>query len=179
MTNVFSNDLQILRKKNRTFCESFKISLSKLKLEKILDNSRQFDSKNAAKLLKRFHLEKCNRLESKHYVFALVSKANLSQSLQPHSNSFEKSQHFDSSQSLLCIDDEHRLKVANRFLAEKDRWWIANLYFNDMRSRLWLLRSLLSIQISTRMQKTRYASRTSIQQDTLMKISIVKFVSRP
>lgn len=121
MTNVSSNDLQILRKKNRTFCESFKISLSKLKLEKILDNPRQFDSKNAAKLLKRFHLEKCNRLESKHYVFALVLKANLSQSLQPHSNFFEKSQHFDSPQSLLCIDDEHRLKVANRFLAEKDQ----------------------------------------------------------
>lgn len=178
MTNVLSNDLQILRKKSRTFCESFKISLSKLKLKKILNNSRQFDSKNAAKLLKRFHLKKCNRLEPEHYVFALVSKANLLQSLQSHSNLFEKSQHFDSSQSLLCIDDEHHLKVANRFLVEKDRWWIANLYFNDMRSRLWLLRSLLSIQISTRMQKTRYASRTSIQQDTLMKISIVKFVSR-
>jgi len=136
MANVPPNDLQILREKGRTFCGSFKIPLSKLKLEEIPDNPRQFDPKNAAKLLERFHLEKCNRLEPEHYVSALVSKADLPQSLQPHSNPFEEPQHFDPPQPLPCIDGEHRLEAANRFLAGEDRWWVANLYSNGMRSRL-------------------------------------------
>ena len=128
MENISPNDLQILQEKSRTFCGSFKIPLSKLKLEDIPDNPRQLDPKNVANLLEKFNLEDCNRLDPENYVSALVSRADLPQALQPDNKFFKKSQHFDPQHSLVCIHGKHCLEATQQFLAGDERWWVSDLY---------------------------------------------------
>ncbi len=134
MNNISPDGLKILREKSRKFCGSFKIPLSKLKFEDVPDNPRQFDPRNAARLLENFGPEHCNRLEPDHYEPALISRADLPQGLQYNRNPFEEPRRFDPPHQLTCIDGEHRLKAADQFLAGEDRWWVANLYSDGMRS---------------------------------------------
>ncbi|KAL9132046.1 MAG: hypothetical protein Q9217_000174 [Psora testacea] len=132
MENISPDDLQILQEKSRTFCGSFKIPLSKLKFEDIPDKPRQLDWKNVANLVRKFGLEDCKRLEPEHYVSALVSRADLPQGLRADDKLFQEPQHFDPQQPLICIDGEHRLEAADQFLAGEERWWVANLYSDDI-----------------------------------------------
>ena len=143
-----SNELQILREKKQAFCGAFKIPLNKLKLEQTPENPRQIDAKNVTNILERFHLEKCNRLEPERYVSALISRAESPHNLRPHTDPFEEPQHFNPPQALLCLDGEHRLEAANRFLAGEDRWWVANLYFDGTICQPSPLESRLIVQIS-------------------------------
>ena len=145
MENISSDDLQILREKSRTFCGSFKVPLSKLKLEDIPDNPRQLDPKNVANLLQKFSLEDCNRLDPEHYVSALVSRADLPQGLQSDNNSFKEPQHFDPQHSLVCIHGKHRLEAARQFLAGDERWWVTDLYSEGVTLWIWLLGSSLTV----------------------------------
>lgn len=118
--------MQLLREKSRTYCGLFKILLSKVKLEDIPENQRQFGSRDAARLQKSFDLTWCIKIEPDHYVFALMFRANLPRGLQKYGNPFEEPQHFDPPQLLTCIDGEHRLEAIDQFLAGKDRWWVAS-----------------------------------------------------
>jgi hypothetical protein len=130
MEHISDSDIRILQEKSRTFCGSFKIPLKKLRLENIPDNPRQTDEKIIARLEKRFDLGHCDRLKSESYVTALISKADLPQGIRH--DPFEEPQHFDPPQPLICIEGEHRLKAADKFLVGKERWWVANLYFDGI-----------------------------------------------
>lgn len=174
-----SNELQILREKKQAFCGAFKIPLNKLRLEQTPDNPRQIDVKNVANILERFRLEKCNRLEPERYVSALISRAESPHGLRPHTDPFEEPQHFDAPQALLCMDGEHRLEAANRFLAREDRWWVANLYFDGISCPPSPREPGLILQISAQVQRRRYASKNPVQQAILMEISTAKSESPP
>ena len=162
MKNIFFNDLQILQKKSWTFYKSFKVSLSKLKLKNISDDLHQLNSKNVAKLLQKLSLKDCNRLNSEHYVSALILRADLSQDLQSDNNFFKKLQQFDSQHSLVCIYEKHCLKTAQQFLTKNKQWWVLNLYSEDVTLWIWLLDSSLTFvqDISVQTKKTLH------EQDT-------------
>jgi len=180
MKNIFSNNLQILQKKSWTFCRSFKIPLSKLKLEDIPDNPRQLDSKNVANLLKKFNLKDCNRLNPENYVSALVSRADLPQALQPDNKFFKEPQHFDPQHSLVCIHEKHRLEAAQQFLAGDKQWWVLNLYSDGVTLWVWLLGLPLTVfKTSIFRVRMHYMNKTPVQQNTSMETSIAESVSQP
>ena len=120
MKNIISNNLQIFQKKSWTFCESFKISLNKLKHKDILNNPRQLDPQNVANLLEKFVLKDCNRLDSEHYVSTLICRVNLLQGSQTKDNLFKEPQHFDPQYSLLCVHEKHHLEATCQFLTEDE-----------------------------------------------------------
>jgi hypothetical protein len=127
MGDVSDSDLQILREKSRTFLGAFKIPLSKLRLEDIPQNPRQRDDKNVSNLIETFDLARCKKLQSEqNYVSALISRTDLPQGNRY--NAFDEPQYFDPPQPLICLEGEHRLKAADKFLAGEERWWVANLY---------------------------------------------------
>jgi hypothetical protein len=132
MENHSTDNLQIFLEKSRTFCGSFKIPLDKLKPEKIPDNPRQFDPKNKAELVRKFNLVNCQKLDPEHYVPALISRADLPQSVRPNRNLFDEPEQFNPPRELIYIDGQHRLEAAKEFLAGEDRWWVANLFADGM-----------------------------------------------
>ncbi len=90
MKSLSTKDLQIFREKSRMFCESFQISLDKLQAEKLLENLRQRNDKNIARLLNEFSA-KDQRLESENHVLALVSRFAVLQLSRSSDNIFEES----------------------------------------------------------------------------------------
>jgi hypothetical protein len=66
-------DLKIFREKRRAFCGTFKVPLAKLQYEDAPDNPRQFDVKNAVRLLDVFHKQGYYPRELDNHVPALIS----------------------------------------------------------------------------------------------------------
>lgn len=137
MKSLSTKDLQVFREKSRTFCESFQISLDKLQAEKLLDNLRQRNDKNIARLLNEFSA-KDQRLEPENHVLALVSRFALPQLSRSSDNIFEESQWFISKSTLQVLREEHLLKAARKFFKESNRWWVTNLYSEGRKVRFWL-----------------------------------------
>ncbi len=137
MKSLSTKDLQIFREKSRMFCESFQIPLDKLQAEKLLENLRQRNDKDIARLLNEFSA-KNQRLEPENHMLALVSRFALPQLSRSSDNIFEESQWFISKSTLQVLRGEHLLKATRKFFKGSNRWWVANLYSEGRKVRFWL-----------------------------------------
>ena len=125
MDSVFDIEKQYLLEKNKAFCGIFRISLCKLEYENLDVNSRQLDVKNVKRLQKIFELKGCLRLELDNYIPALIFRSllsNLSNLIDESANLIVELSMFDSSISLRCFHDKHRIEVARQHLALTDKW---------------------------------------------------------
>ena len=83
-------------------------------------------------MLKKFILKDCNRLDSEHYIFTLIYRANLLQDLKTKNNNlFIKLQNFDSQYLVLYIYEKYYLKAAYQFLTNNKEWWVTDLYSDN------------------------------------------------
>lgn len=116
MNNLLSNDLQIFREKSRTFCDSIKISLDKIRHEELFNNSRQFNKKNVTTLLDFFRSKNCLRLNLEHYVLALISRFATSRDLHLE----EESSRFNFEHLVICLHERHRLEAMRKFFTRDE-----------------------------------------------------------
>ena len=124
-----SKDIRILQEKSRTFCGAFKIPLDKLACEDLPDNPRQISEKNAVRLLNRFELHQCDRLEPRNYVSAFIPLDKVP-SIPPAYKLYDEPQFLSPDCPLICVHGQHRLLAARLYLEASDRWWVANIYSN-------------------------------------------------
>lgn len=101
--------------------------------------TRSLNSKNIVRLVKIFKLEECFHWESKHYVSALISSEALNVTLRQtncdHDELFVvtvKSLQLNLSSSLICLHMRHHLKAVKQHLNSTDKWWVVDLYLNNL-----------------------------------------------
>ena len=141
MYNLTSNDLQIFREKNRTFCGSVKIPFDQICYEELPSNPREFNEKKVTTLLGFFRSEGCLRLDPKHHVPALISWPAAPQGLYPGG----EPPHFNPKHSVVCLHGRHRLEAAGKFFTgDENRWWVVDLYSGGGRVDLPRRRCLLT-----------------------------------
>ncbi|OXV09096.1 hypothetical protein Egran_03142 [Elaphomyces granulatus] len=115
-----------------------KISLQKLKFERILPGVRTIHDKHVDRLVNIFREEGCSRHIPWNYVPVLISDRTLNQSLQisglEQGDLMEDGQtHFlelPQDISLEVLHGKHRLLAAEKFLW--DKWWTVELYSDDL-----------------------------------------------
>ena len=125
---------QYFLKKNKVFCDVFRIALCKLNQENVEINFRQLNRKNVQKFINVFALESCFKLEFDNYVAALLFHSLLIRVLRiftMSTNDDVMSSIFDSSKSLQCIHDKHRIETAKKYFALKNKWWMINVYVKE------------------------------------------------
>ncbi|KAL2056560.1 hypothetical protein ABVK25_002954 [Lepraria finkii] len=135
MDGPSAKDLQVFREKSRTFCGSFEIPLDKLEHEQLPKNPRQRDATNVARLLDVFHKEGCRPREPENHMLALISRSALPQARPPGGVSrgvFEEPQRLIPESPLRVLRGRHRLEAARKFLKGGDRWWVVDLYSDDL-----------------------------------------------
>ena len=130
--NISSDNLLILKEKTRIYRDFFKISLENIELQITTHNTRQRDSKNIARLLESFALESCNRLQPENYISVLVDGVELPLQIEHSSSNYNKSPTLTLQKTVLCLNGHHRIQAARKFLAGENRWWIADLYLNNI-----------------------------------------------
>lgn len=114
INNLLSNNLQIFREKSRIFCDSIKISLDKICYKEFLNNLRQFNKKDVTILLDFFCSKNCLRLNSEHYVSALISRSAISWDLYSEKELLR----FNLEHSVICLHERYCLKATRNFFAE-------------------------------------------------------------
>jgi Protein of unknown function (DUF3723) len=129
MEGLSARDLKNFREKSRAFCGTFKVPLEKLQYEDPPENPRQFDGKNAARLLDVFHMQGCHPRESDNHVPALISRSAVPEGPLSLDGDLPL---FNPDRPLIYLHGRHRLEAAHRFLTGNDRWWVVDLYSNGM-----------------------------------------------
>ena len=133
-------NLQLSTERNHTYKEQAKVQIHWLVFEDDWEWGTQLlDPKNVARLVKIFNLEECFHWESEHYVLALINPKALYKALTAANHTAgdlftvtEKSVSLELSDSLICLHKRHHLEAAKQYLETKDKWWIVDLYLNDM-----------------------------------------------
>ncbi|KAK3063451.1 hypothetical protein LTS18_000300, partial [Coniosporium uncinatum] len=100
------------------------------------------DPKNVARLIEVFRTEGCHRRYKENFVTALVGRQQLDHALLHNGvqhcelkNADEPPQlAFPATAPVFCIHGRHRLAAAEAFLEPTDRWWTAELHFQDIPS---------------------------------------------
>jgi hypothetical protein len=119
MEGLSAKDLKLFRGKSRAFCGTFRVSLDKLQYEELPNNPRQFDVKNAARLLDIFHKQGCRPRESDNHVPALVSRSSLPEACLNAEGDLPL---LNPNHPLTYLHGRHRLEAAHKFLTGNDRF---------------------------------------------------------
>ncbi|KAL8788265.1 MAG: hypothetical protein Q9213_001785 [Squamulea squamosa] len=135
-----STDEKLLQERFRAYQGSIGCPLRKLRFESQPKNPRQLDAKNIDRILTVFELQGCLRLEPENHIPALVSPATLSAIVKelPEGQrvlvpSVDKPPILsDIPCDLVCLNGQHRVEAAKRFLGAGDKWWIVDLYASDL-----------------------------------------------
>ncbi|KAK3082157.1 hypothetical protein LTS18_001997 [Coniosporium uncinatum] len=98
--------------------------------------------KNVARLIEVFRTEGCHRRHKENFVTALVGRQQLDDALLHNGvqhcelKDVEEPPHltFPATVPVLYIRGRHRLAAAEEFLEPTDRWWTAELYFQEIPS---------------------------------------------
>lgn len=115
-----------------------RISLSALSFSHRLfqEKHRQESAKNTTRLVRIFERSGCRRLEEGNFIDATVEKNDLDAALasvgmitsQLRSLQWAQDAPHLPLHNLLCISGLHRVKAAQEFLPENDKWWIVRLW---------------------------------------------------
>ncbi|KAH8792221.1 hypothetical protein F5882DRAFT_290887, partial [Hyaloscypha sp. PMI_1271] len=131
MEGLSATDLEIFREKSRAFIGSVKMPLDELRHEELPENLRQLDEKNVARLLGIFENPKvgCKRRDSDNHVPVLIPRSALPSRPLRVDNDFQL---LNPDHSLPLLHGRHRIEAARKFFKGNDRWWIADLYSDDL-----------------------------------------------
>ena len=128
------------QERSKAFCGSIKYPLYRLHHERS-DNPRQLDQKNVQRLIRVFELEGCDRLNAANHVPALISKNSLTALLETVpggvdrlKSTDEEAVSVDLPDHLTYLHGRHRLEAAKRVLAASEKWWVIDLYEEDLLS---------------------------------------------
>lgn len=147
---------QISSERSRAYLRRTKIFIHKLvfKVDKFCE-TRSLDEKNVSRLHNIFELKDCFQLNSDNYVLTLINRKMLTdalkkdESLNVSLSDCEELSLLKVKELLICLHEHHRLAATTRyFFQSKQKWWIVNLYLNDMRTDLFS-RNLVSLLISS------------------------------
>ncbi|KAH8800830.1 hypothetical protein F5884DRAFT_862755 [Xylogone sp. PMI_703] len=125
--------LQIFREKSRAFYGSAKVSLDKLQHEELPYNPRQKDDKNIERLVRIFRSDGCDPLDPENHVPVLVSRRILPREPFRVGDDYQV---FDPDQPLVYLEGRHRIEAARKFLEGDDRWWVVDLYSDDLNDQV-------------------------------------------
>ncbi len=126
--------------KDQAFRGTVKLWIRHFSPEGPLTNPRQFDPKNLSRLIQIFKLEGCLRLASEHHVPVVVRRHDLDDALRTDQTSFDALRSAQEPQFLSLrtgvtyLQGAHRLEAGQRFLHPDDRWWVADLYLEELES---------------------------------------------
>ena len=126
--------------KNQAFRGAVKLWIRQFASEDPLTNSRQFDFRNLSRLIQIFKLEDCLRLLSEHYVPVVMHRTDLDNTLYTDQTSLDALRSAQEPQFLslrTCatyLQGAHRLEAGQQFLHPDDRWWVADLYLDELES---------------------------------------------
>ena len=128
------------QERNRAFRGSIKYPLHRLHYERS-ENPRQLDHKNIERLIKVFELDGCDRLNTANHVPALISGSSLTALLETVPGGVDRLKSTDEEPVLVDLPDRltylhgrHRLEAAKRVLAASEKWWVIDLYEEDVLS---------------------------------------------
>ena len=133
-TNVES----LVAEKERVFCGSVKVPISKLTAENMMTNPRQLDPKNVARLRNIFLLEGCHRLDPQNHVPVLIDQATLDQALRKSDvtrislKSFDEPKLLSLDREIVYLHGRHRLEAAKDVLKTDDKWWVVDVYLKGI-----------------------------------------------
>lgn len=145
---------QISSERSKAYLRRAKILIHKLvfKINKFCE-TRSLDEKNVFRLHNIFELKDCSRLNSDNYVSTLINRKMLTdalkkdESLNVSLSDCEELSLLKVKESLICLHERHRLAATTRyFFQSKQKWWIVNLYLNNIRTDLFS-RNLVSLLI--------------------------------
>jgi hypothetical protein len=103
---------------------------------------RQEDSRIVNNLAEIFQKTKIRRYDPKNFIRAFVTPAGLRKALDasgvtqtvlttPAPDGSLRLLKTGSNQKLSCVEGLHRIRAAEKVLAEDDRWWTVKLYLSD------------------------------------------------
>ncbi|CAL8575817.1 hypothetical protein XPA_001720 [Xanthoria parietina] len=143
MENLFKDQSSIgagvFYEKQKAYLGSIKYPLSYLEEESAAVNPRQTDPKNIQRLLNIFRLEGCCRLEPRNRVPVLISEPQYERlinqlpdkgvqlrdcNVEPPETTW--------AEKLVCLHGKHRLEAARHYLGSGQKWWIIDLYRDDI-----------------------------------------------
>lgn len=144
---------QIFSERSKVYLRRAKILIHKLvfKINKFCE-THLLNEKNVSRLHNIFELKDCSWLNSDNYVSTLINRKMLTDALRKNESlnvslsDCEELSLLKVKESLICLHEHHCLAAMTRyFFQSKQKWWIVNLYLNDMRTDLfsWNLVSLL------------------------------------
>ncbi|KAJ6201926.1 hypothetical protein J3E72DRAFT_180998 [Bipolaris maydis] len=130
-------------KKAKSFLGRAQIDLRRLQFGVALRNEHREESKKAQnRLLKVFEFEGCRRLDPENFVDALISRECFDTALFRKGITLEAFKEscstvddcvqtpikLDLNTSIQCLNGLQRIRAAEAFLDNNDKWWIVNLY---------------------------------------------------
>lgn len=124
--------------KNQAFRGAVKLWIRQFSPESPLTNPRQFDPRNLSRLIQIFKLEGCLRLPSEHHVPVLVRRQHLDDALRTDQisvnalRSAQEPQFLSLRSGVTYLQGAHRLEAGRNFLHPDDRWWVADLYLEEL-----------------------------------------------
>ncbi|KAL8770678.1 MAG: hypothetical protein Q9209_003746 [Squamulea sp. 1 TL-2023] len=125
--------------KRRAYRGTVKYPLQHLEEENTNLNPRQTDPKNIKRLLEIFKLEGCRRSEPRNRVPALISPEQYTRLIDglPNKDLYLKDCNLEPpettlAETLVCLHGKHRLEAARRYLGSGQKWWIVDLYSDDI-----------------------------------------------
>ncbi len=97
---------------------------------------RPVSERNVSRLVRIFKTEGCHRSDPNNFIKAVVDAnvlLRLSESQQQGTISKEQPEHWSARpllpvSSVECLDGLHRVKAADQFLDNNDKWWVVALY---------------------------------------------------
>ncbi len=140
MDNQCSREESFELAKDQAFRGAVKLWIRQFASEGPLTNPRQFDSRNLSRLIQIFKLEGCLRLPSEHHVPVVVHRTDLDDALRTDQTSLDALRSAQEPQFLslrTCatyLQGAHRLEAGQQFLHPDDRWWVADLYLDELES---------------------------------------------
>jgi hypothetical protein len=101
-------------------------------LDDVAEGRRDEDGENIQRLLRIFKLEGCDRAEERHFIKGYVEQNSLSQLAaekpKDFSNEDPASIPLINQLQVNCAEGLHRIRAAEIFLKDEEKWWVVKLY---------------------------------------------------
>ncbi|ENI00446.1 hypothetical protein COCC4DRAFT_150601 [Bipolaris maydis ATCC 48331] len=137
----FSDDITLATHKANCFRGLVRVHLDCLQFEHqlFLNKHREVSPQNVRRLQKIFEKTGCLRLQDENVIDAVVENDRLDAALRAIGLSIEALQNIRSPKDaptlnlreLKCLNGLHRIRAADQFLDENDKWWVVRLFSRE------------------------------------------------
>jgi len=125
-------ECNISHARHLTFREFARVSLDDLSFGH--DSARSIDERNVFRLRKIFEIEGCQRSDGHNFIDATAA-GNAATSFEPEQLPLFKIPADNwctvpllKLGAIACLNGQHRIEAAKRYLAPNDRWWIVRIF---------------------------------------------------